>query len=112
MVDIGATAIWESWNGYTKDGKATGSHSHYPVSAIASWFREGIGDISPYEPGCRAIKAALHVGCGFTHANTSVETLVCVWDNQVFLAPAVVGILRTVFLGPWIQIWPCLAATL
>lgn len=75
MVNSGATTIWENWDGYTKEGKATGSHNHYSLDAIASWFREGIGRYLTYEPGYRAIKAAPHVGGGFTHANTSIETL-------------------------------------
>lgn len=74
MVNSGATTIWESWEGYTKNGRATGSHNHYSLGAFASWFREGIAGLSPAEPGYRAIKIAPHVGGGLTHANASVET--------------------------------------
>lgn len=46
MIDNGATGTWEEWNG----GR---SHLHNCYNGIGRWFFEGLGGISPVEPGYR-----------------------------------------------------------
>ena len=46
MIDNGATGTWEEWDG----GR---SHLHNCYNGIGRWFFEGLGGISPVEPGYR-----------------------------------------------------------
>lgn len=58
-VTMGATTIWENWNGYTKElgfgfgSKGTGSFNHYAYGSVAAWFYSSILgiDFDESDPG-------------------------------------------------------------
>lgn len=74
QIALGATTVWETWEGYQPDGKAKMSHNHYAFGAVAGWLYEGIAGLSAIEPGYRKIRVAPCIGGGLTHASASVQT--------------------------------------
>lgn len=85
MIDNGATATWEHWNGDR-------SRLHNCYNGIGSWFYQAIGGIRPdeREPGYKLVWIDPQIPEGITWAKTSKETpygLVTVnWelkDNQM-----------------------------
>jgi alpha-L-rhamnosidase len=74
QVGAGATTVWETWDGFTPDGKGKNSHNHYSFGAVASWLVETVAGISPAEPGYRRIRIAPVVGGGLTHARATQLT--------------------------------------
>jgi alpha-L-rhamnosidase len=69
MIENGATATWEHWNGDR-------SHIHNCYNGIGAWFYQAIGGIRPDEnfPGYRRVIIAPQVPAGITRAKTSKET--------------------------------------
>jgi alpha-L-rhamnosidase len=69
MIDRGATATWEHW-----DGKR--SHIHNCYNAIGAWFYQAIGGIQPLEaaPGYRKVRIAPQIPDKLTWAETTKET--------------------------------------
>jgi len=69
MIDNGATATWEHWNGER-------SRLHNCYNGIGSWFYQAIGGILPdeNEPGYRKIWISPQIPKGITWAKTSKET--------------------------------------
>ena len=80
-VTMGATTIWERWDGIRTDGSfqaiTMNSFNHYAYGAIGDWmYRVMCGlDTETEQPGYRAIRIKPHPGGGFTHASASLETL-------------------------------------
>lgn len=74
QVERGATTVWETWEGYDKNGKGKFSHNHYAFGAVAAWLQEGIAGLSPAAPGYRRIRIAPLIGGGLTYATGSLET--------------------------------------
>lgn len=70
----GATTVWEKWDGFTEDGRGSGSHNHYSFGAVASWLVESVAGLAPASPGYRDIRIAPLVGGGLTHAAATQET--------------------------------------
>lgn len=61
-VTVGATTIWERWDGWTP-GKPLGKQSmnsfnHYAFGACGRYFYENIGGITPLEPGFKKFRIA------------------------------------------------------
>jgi len=69
MIENGATATWEHWNGDR-------SHIHNCYNGIGSWFYQAIGGIRPDEkyPGYRRVIIAPQVPTGISWAKTTKET--------------------------------------
>lgn len=69
MIDNGATATWEHWNGDR-------SRSHNCYNGIGSWFYQAIGGIRPdeSEPGYKKIWIDPQIPEGITWAETFKET--------------------------------------
>ena len=69
MLENGATATWEHWNGAR-------SRIHNCYNGIGSWFYQAIGGIRPDEnfPGYRRVIIAPQVPAGITWAKTTKET--------------------------------------
>ena len=69
MLEHGATATWEHWNGDR-------SHIHNCYNGIGAWFYQAIGGIRPDEefPGYRRVIIAPQVPSGINWAKTSKET--------------------------------------
>lgn len=58
-VDLGATTIWEHWDGIKEDGSFwsddMNSFNHYSYGAVISWMYENLGGIKPLAPGFKKI---------------------------------------------------------
>ena len=69
MIENGATATWEHWNGDR-------SHIHNCYNGIGAWFYQALGGIRPDEnyPGYRRVIISPQVPAGITWAKTSKET--------------------------------------
>lgn len=74
QVERGATTTWETWEGYTPEGRAISSHNHYAFGTVARFLVERVAGVAPAEPGYRVIDVDPLVGGGLTHASASVQT--------------------------------------
>lgn len=58
MVEMGATSVWERWNGLDATGQpetpTMNSFNHYAMSSMLSWLIEGVGGLRPV-PGVPAL---------------------------------------------------------
>lgn len=73
MVDRGATAIWESWNGIDADGLPHDSLTHYARGAIVTFLHEHVAGLRA-EPGRRRFRIAPRPGGGLTAAGCTLAT--------------------------------------
>ncbi len=79
-VKMGATTIWERWDGIKPDGSfqvpSMNSYNHYSYGAIGDWMYRTMVGIDTYEdgPGYKHIKIQPHIGGGFTNASASLQT--------------------------------------
>ena len=79
-VKMGATTIWERWDGLRPDSTfqtpGMNSFNHYAYGAIGDWMYRAMVGIDTEEdgPGYRYIRVKPHIGEGFTHASASLET--------------------------------------
>ena len=79
-VKMGATTIWERWDGIKPDGTfqtpGMNSYNHYSYGAIGDWMYRTMVGIDTYEDGVgyKHIKIQPHIGGGFTNASASLQT--------------------------------------
>jgi alpha-L-rhamnosidase len=73
QIEKGATSIWETWEGYRKDGKGLWSHNHYALGAVAQWMIEGIAGVYPISPGYRSFAVKPMIGGGLSHCEATVH---------------------------------------
>src|SRR5688572_11765853 len=79
-VKMGATTIWERWNGIRPDSTfepaSMNSFNHYAYGAIGDWmYREIAGlDTETDDPGYKKIKIKPHTGGKLTHAAAALQT--------------------------------------
>lgn len=79
-VKMGATTIWERWNGIRPDSTfepaSMNSFNHYAYGAIGDWMYRVVTGIDTDEdnPGYKKIVIKPHTGKGFTHASASLKT--------------------------------------
>jgi len=79
-VKMGATTIWERWDGIKPDGTfqvpSMNSFNHYAYGAIGDWMYRVMVGIDTYEdgPGYKHIKIQPHIGGAFTNAAASLQT--------------------------------------
>jgi alpha-L-rhamnosidase len=79
-VKMGATTIWERWNGIKPDGSfevpSMNSFNHYAYGAIGDWMYRVVAglDTDESEPGYKRITVKPHIGGGLTHAQADLET--------------------------------------
>ena len=77
---MGATTIWERWDGIKPDGSfqvpSMNSYNHYSYGAIGDWMYRVMVGLDTYEdgPGYQHIRVQPHIGGGFTHASASLDT--------------------------------------
>ena len=63
-VELGATTIWERWDGLLPDGRINpyamqmNSFNHYALGAIGDWLHRRVGGLAPAAPGHRRIRIA------------------------------------------------------
>lgn len=80
-VKMGATTIWERWNGIRTDSSfepaSMNSFNHYAYGAIGDWMYRVVAGLDTYEdgPGYKQIKIEPHPGKGLTHASATLQTL-------------------------------------
>ena len=79
-VKMGATTIWERWDGIKPDSTfetpGMNSFNHYSYGAIGDWMYRSMAGIDTYEdgPGYKHIKIKPHIGGNFTNASASLKT--------------------------------------
>lgn len=79
-VKMGATTIWERWDGEKPDSTfqtpGMNSFNHYAYGAIGDWMYRKMVGIDTYEDGVgyKHIKIQPHIGGGFTNASASLKT--------------------------------------
>lgn len=79
-VKMGATTIWERWDGQKPDSSfqtpGMNSFNHYAYGAIGDWMYRVMVGLDTYEdgPGYKHIKIQPHIGGGFTAVSASLET--------------------------------------
>lgn len=80
-VDLGATTLWECWNG-------KGSHNHHMFSDLSAFMYKYVGGISPDEerPGFVHTVFRPAIDCGLEYASAEHEsmygTVRCSWKNS------------------------------
>ena len=80
-IDLGATTLWECWNG-------GGSHNHHMFSDLSAFLYKYVGGISPDEdkPGFAHTILRPAIDCGLEYADAVHETMygtvVCRWSNR------------------------------
>ena len=78
-VKMGATTIWERWDGIRPDGSfeavSMNSFNHYAYGAIGDWMYRVIAGVDTKEdaPGYKQITIKPHLGGNFTFANLDYE---------------------------------------
>ncbi len=89
-VKMGATTIWERWDGIKPDGSfqtpVMNSFNHYAYGAIGDWMYRNIAGIQSLEPGYKKIRIQPLPGGGLTWAKGSYKcgygTIVSEWHIQ------------------------------
>ncbi len=80
-VKMGATTIWERWDGIKPDGTfqnaGMNSFNHYAYGAIGSWLYGVVAGIrpDPDEPGFKHILISPEPGGGLTHARAELDSM-------------------------------------
>lgn len=74
QITHGATTVWETWDGYARNGRGKNSHNHYAFGTVANWLIETVAGIAPAAPGYRRIRFAPIPGAGIEHAAADVQT--------------------------------------
>ncbi|WP_137845311.1 alpha-L-rhamnosidase [Microbacterium sp. 2FI] len=77
-VGVGATTVWERWDGLRPDGTlnpgAMVSFNHVALGSVAAWLHEEVAGLSALEPGYRRLRIAPHPLTRLTHARAEHET--------------------------------------
>jgi alpha-L-rhamnosidase len=77
---MGATTIWERWDGIKPDSTfetpGMNSFNHYSYGAIGDWMYRSMAGLDTYEDGVgyKHIKIQPHIGGNFTKVSASLET--------------------------------------
>lgn len=78
QVGMGATTIWERWDGLLPDGSPNPgemlSFNHYAYGAVADWLHRYIAGLAPLEPGYRRLLVRPRPGGGLTRASAALRT--------------------------------------
>lgn len=80
QVKMGATTIWEHWDGIKPDGTMwsadMNSFNHYAYGAVGDWLYRVVAgiDTAEEESGYRHILLAPHIGGGLTEADASLNS--------------------------------------
>ncbi len=78
-VRLGATTIWERWDGIREDGSfqtpAMNSFNHYAFGSVARWLFETVLGIQPAQPGFAEVRIAPEPGGGLTYARGAYHSI-------------------------------------
>jgi len=73
-VTMGATTIWEKWDGMKPDGSVQAtSYNHYAYGAVGNWLYQYVAGIRLLSPGYRRILIKPVIGGGLTWAKASYK---------------------------------------
>jgi alpha-L-rhamnosidase len=79
-VKMGATTIWERWDGIKPDSTfqrpSMNSFNHYAYGAIGDWLYRSVAGIDTREEGVgyKSISIKPHIGGNLTHAKATLQT--------------------------------------
>ncbi|MDX1939335.1 MAG: family 78 glycoside hydrolase catalytic domain [Saprospiraceae bacterium] len=77
-VKMGATTIWERWDGIKPDSTfqvpSMNSFNHYAYGAIGDWMYRTVAGIQEAAPGYKNIIIKPHLGGGLTNASATLQT--------------------------------------
>ena len=79
-VKMGATTIWERWDGIKPDSTfqtpSMNSYNHYSYGAIGDWMYRVVAGIDTYEDGVgyKHIRIMPHIGGGLTDVSSGLQT--------------------------------------
>ena len=78
-VTMGATTIWERWNGILPNGDfetaQMNSFNHYAYGSIGDWLYRKVAGIDCIEPGYRKLRIAPQFVMGITSAKGTLKTM-------------------------------------
>lgn len=78
-VTVGATTIWERWDGWTPDkgfqDPGMNSFNHYAYGAIGNWLYTWVAGLSALEPAYKRILIRPIPGGDLTHARGTLRTM-------------------------------------
>ena len=78
-VTMGATTIWERWDGIKPDGTfqeaSMNSFNHYAYGAIGDWMYRVMTGLDADAPGYKSIRIQPRPGGGFTQASADLQTM-------------------------------------
>ncbi|MFG2635431.1 family 78 glycoside hydrolase catalytic domain [Streptomyces sp. NPDC048362] len=78
MIDLGATTIWERWDGIRADGSfndpGMNSFNHYGLGSVGDFLYRHVGGLAPASPGYASLRVAPRPGGGLTSADTTYDT--------------------------------------
>lgn len=79
QVTLGATTMWERWNGWTPDkgfaDPGMNSFNHYAFGAVGEWLYSRVAGIRPDAPGFEKICIEPVPGGGLTHARLTYQSI-------------------------------------
>lgn len=79
QVKLGATTMWERWDGWTPDNGfqdvGMNSFNHYAFGSVGEYLYGMIGGIQPITPGFKTMLIAPVVGHGITWAKVSFDSV-------------------------------------
>lgn len=89
-VKMGATTIWERWDGIKPDGSfqdvGMNSYNHYAYGAIGDWMYQNMAGIDLVDAGFKKFSVAPKPGGGFTSAKGTYEspygTISSAWEQK------------------------------
>jgi len=77
-VKMGATTIWERWDGQKPDSSfqtpGMNSFNHYAYGAIGDWMYRTVAGLREGAPGYKEIIVQPHIGGNLTQANADLKT--------------------------------------
>lgn len=78
-VKMGATTIWERWDGQKTDGTfqnpGMNSFNHYAYGAIGDWMYRSVAGIDLVEPGYKKFRIKPEVDSSLSHASATYESV-------------------------------------
>ncbi len=78
-IRMGATSIWERWDGWTPEGgfqdADMNSFNHYSLGSVGQWLYQTVAGIDSLEPGFKRIGLHAQPGGGLTHAKASYRSI-------------------------------------
>jgi alpha-L-rhamnosidase len=79
QVKLGATTMWERWNGWTPEkgfaGEGMNSFNHYAFGSVGQYLYSSVGGIQSGGPGYKIIRIEPTIGEGLTWAKASYDSI-------------------------------------